>query len=60
MEDTTQVQPQPVAQQPNPDKPTGLMPGQEHEDELDYAGAALIGLAKRGLEWIKQFFPVKS
>ena len=60
MEENTPVAPQPTTQQPDQDKPKGLMPGQEHEDELDYMGGALFNLGKKGWEWIKQMFSPKQ
>ena len=43
-------------QQPNTEKKVVLMPGQEHEDELDFMGAALFGLIGKGFNWIKNLF----
>jgi hypothetical protein len=60
VEDNNQSAPQQTVQQPNQDNPKGLLPGQEHEDELDYMGGALFGLAKSGFKWIKQFFAAKQ
>lgn len=56
MEENTQSQQaqQSTAQQPTQDKPKGLMPGQEREDELDYMGRAFFGFIQKGFEWIKQ------
>jgi hypothetical protein len=59
VEENNQEVPQQTAQQPIQEKPTGLLPGQEHEDELDYLGAALFGLVKKGFGWVKHFFPAK-
>lgn len=51
---TTETQPTPE-QQPTQQKPV-LMPGQEHEDELDYMGGALFGILGKGFNWIKNLF----
>lgn len=61
MEENTNIQevPQQNVQQLTEDKPKGLMPGQEHEDELDYIGAALFKLAKNGFGWMKHLFTKK-
>jgi hypothetical protein len=46
-------------QQTDPNKPK-LMPGQEHEDELDYLGAGLVALVTRGFESLRNFFAPKK
>jgi len=43
----------------NQEKSKGLMPGQEHEDELDLVGAALVEALNKVIEWIKHLFAVK-
>ena len=43
-------------QQPNPDQKLVLMPGQDHEDELDFLGGALFGLVSKGYNRIKNLF----
>lgn len=59
MEDTTQeATQQPTVEQPTPERPK-LMPGQEHEDELDLLGGVFMNSIQRGFEWIKHFFAPK-
>lgn len=62
MEENTNIQEnqQEVDEQPVEEKPKGLMPGQEHEDELDYMGGALFALVGNAFNWIKQFFVPKK
>jgi hypothetical protein len=43
-------------QQPEPEQKKVLMPGQEHEDELDFMGALLFGLVGKGFGWVKKRF----
>lgn len=40
-------------QQESEQKSKGLLPGQEHEDELDYMGAAMFRIFGKGFSWIK-------
>ena len=42
------------------EKPTGLMPGQDHEDDLDFFGAVLFAFFKNFFSWIKRLFSVKK
>ena len=50
---------QQAADQLAEEKPKGLLPGQEHEDELDYMGAAIFGIIKKGFLFIQHFFVKK-
>jgi len=59
VEENIPVAQQPTNQQSEQDNPKVLMPGQDHEDELDYIGGALFNGAKKGWEWIKQLFAHK-
>ena len=53
---TSQEEAQQIIDQVYQEKPKGLLPGQDHEDELDYMGAAIFGVFKKGFQWIVGFF----
>jgi hypothetical protein len=56
----TQEAAQQPAEQIYEEKPKGLLPGQDHEDELDYLGGALFGIIKNIFKWIGHFFVKKT
>lgn len=47
-------------QQESEQKSKGLLPGQDHEDELDYMGAAMFGLFGKGFAWFKNLISPKK
>lgn len=51
---------QQLNEQPQQEKKPPLMPGQEHEDELDYVGGALVTLIKNGFEKVKNLLAAKK
>ena len=51
-----QVNEQPVNPPITEEKPEGLMPGQEHEDELNVIGDALFGVFGKMIDAVKHLF----
>ena len=45
-----------ATEQPQSVQKKVLMPGQEHEDELDFMGAILYGIVGKGFRWVKNLF----
>jgi len=53
MEENANIQLKQASSQLEQEAKKVLMPGQEHEDELDFFGAVFVGLVGKAVAWVK-------